>query len=341
MTSILNSSEVGVIVATISIIIFIIFDYEESVDNKIPDWCSEAIPTLNLIEYSIIIFVITLFSWISTRNIKKLLLRTQTSEKEFRTGKDSMEITIAERTKELEMAQAKKILQLYRFAEFGRLSLGLFHDLVNPLTSIVLNLNNIQESVHPDMPLVKEDLARAVKASQRMDTLISTISKQINTEASATTFLIQGAVQEVFTLFSHRSTLLNIHLQCVGGEQVFLFGNALKFHQIITNLISNAFDSYEAVDRLQNQRSITVYIRATESHIIVTIKDFGHGIDEKILPQIFNPFFSTKPSSKGMGLGLSMVQSIITDEFNGTITVESEKKIGTIFTLTFPNKTDA
>lgn len=341
MASILISSKVGIITAAISIFSITIFGYEEVVHSIIPEWRTEAITTFDLIQYSVILFVITLVSWISTRDIEKSLLRARTSEKELRAERDSLEITIAQRTKELEIAQAEKMSQLYRFAEFGRLSSGLFHDLVNPLTSIILNINNIQESVHPDMQLVKEDLTRAVKASQRMDTLISTISKQIKTEAPSTAFLIQDAVQEVFTLFSHRATLLNIHLECTGGEQVYLFGNALKFHQIITNLVSNAFDSYETVDRLQTQRSITVHIKATEKDIIVTIKDFGHGIDEQILAQIFNPFFSTKPSSKGMGLGLSMVQSIITDEFNGTITVESKKESGTVFTLTFHNKTEA
>jgi signal transduction histidine kinase len=341
MASILISSKAGITTAIISIIAISVFGYEEVVHNIIPKWRHEAITTYDLIEYSIILFAITLVSWISTKDIEKSLLRARTSEKELRAERDSLEITISERTRELEQAQAEKMLQLYRFAEFGRLSSGLFHDLANPLTSIVLNLNNIQESVHPDVKLVKEDLTRAVKASQRMEALISTITNQIKSEAPPITFRIASIIQEVFNLFSYRATLLNIDLHCMGEDSLSLFGNPLKFNQIITNLVSNAFDSYESTDRSTNQRLINVSITKTSHHIIVKLKDNGQGIDKEILPQIFNSFFSTKPSSKGMGLGLSMVQSLITDEFNGTITVESEKETGTIFTLTFPNKTDA
>jgi signal transduction histidine kinase len=338
MASILISSKVGLATSILSIITITIFGYEEVVHNSIPEWRHDAITTFDLIEYSVILFTITLVSWISTRDIEKSLIRARKSEKELRAERDSLEVTITERTRQLELAQAEKMSQLYRFAEFGRLSSGLFHDLVNPLTSIVLNLNNIQESVHPDVRLVKEDLTRAVKASQRMDSLISTITKQIKTEAPHSAFLIKDIVNEVFTLFSHRANLLNIKLQCLGKSNLHLFGNPLKFHQVITNLVSNAFDSYKPVNHSKTQRLIAISITATQNHITVKIKDNGQGIAEEILPQIFNPFFSTKPSSKGMGLGLSMVKSIISNEFNGTITVESKKEIGTVFTLTFPQK---
>lgn len=338
MASILISSKVGLISAIISIITIIIFGYEEVVHSIIPEWRREAITTFDLVEYSVILFVITLVSWISTRDIEKSLLRARKSEKELRAERDSLEVTISERTKQLELAQAEKMTQLYRFAEFGRLSSGLFHDLVNPLTSIVLNLNNIQESVHPDVKLVKEDLTRAVKASQRMDNLISTITKQIKTESARSTFLIKDIINEVFTLFSHRAKLLTIDLQYYGEDSLSLFGDPIKFHQIITNLVSNAFDSYESSSHSNTQRVITVSTATTPDYIIVSIKDNGHGINKEILPQIFNPFFSTKPSSKGMGLGLSMVQSIITNEFNGTISVESSQETGTVFILTFPQK---
>ena len=66
-----------------------------------------------------------------------------------------------------------------------------------------------------------------------------------------------------------------------------------------------------------------------------TVRDTGCGIPEEILPQIFEPFFSTKETGKGTGLGLAIARQVV-DEHEGTIAVESQPDKGTTFTVTFP-----
>jgi signal transduction histidine kinase len=333
MTSILINSKIGLMAAAISLIALTVFGYQEITHQIVPQWRLETITIFDLIEYGIILFVITLISWISTKEIEKSLHRARQSEKELRAERDSLEVTITERTKELELSQAEKMSQLYRFSEFGRLSSGIFHDIANPLTSLVLNLNNIQESAHPDVKIVKEDLNRAMKASHQMNTLIATITKQIKTEAPTINFSIYEAIEEVLSLFSNKTNLLKAQISITGDKTVNLQGNALKFHQIITNLISNAFDSY--ISSPQTQPIILITINISHNDAIITITDHGQGISEDIIEKIFDPFFSTKPSSQGMGLGLAMVKSIVIKEFNGDIQVTSNSISGTNFTLTF------
>ena len=68
----------------------------------------------------------------------------------------------------------------------------------------------------------------------------------------------------------------------------------------------------------------------------IIVKDNGNGIPQNIIDKIFQPFFTTKPTGQGTGLGLSLTYDIITKEHNGTITVESEEGEGTEFTIQLP-----
>ncbi len=341
ISSILLSSRMGIMITGISILSLLFFGYNEVRLNSLPHWRHEVLVLSDLIEYSIILLVIAIVSWLSSREIEKSLRRARSSEKELRAERDSLEVTIAERTKELEIAQSEKISQLYRFAEFGRLSSGLFHDLINPLTSVALNLSNIKESIHPDVRIVKEDLHRAVIASEKMDGLINIIGNQIRSEGAITLFSIGKIITDVFKLFSHKSLVSNIPLIFSSDKEITIYGNYHKFQQIITNLISNAFDSYNQDNNLPKNLPITVHASILDSYIHITISDHGQGIAEEILPRIFEPFFSTKPTSKGMGLGLSMVKTIVTDDFNGAISVDSKIQTGTTFTIIIPEHTNS
>jgi signal transduction histidine kinase len=68
----------------------------------------------------------------------------------------------------------------------------------------------------------------------------------------------------------------------------------------------------------------------------IIVKDNGNGIPQNIIDKIFQPFFTTKPTGQGTGLGLSLTYDIITKEHNGIITVESKEGEGTEFTIQLP-----
>lgn len=334
IASVLISSRAGLITTVIIVIGIITFGYEEAVLKNIPAWRTESMTFIDIAEYGIILVVISLVSWLSSKEIEKSLTRARVSEQNLKAERDSLEVTIKERTQELELAQAEKVSHLYRFAEFGRLSSGLFHDVVNPLTAISLNLQTINNSIHPDLLIVKEDINRAITASQRMETLISTVNRQVRSDSVLASFSIKQIIEEVLILFSHRSKLLNLAISYETSDDLNLFGNPFKFQQIVTNLCSNAFDSYEENKMLNPKINIKAW--KDKDRIYLSVTDYGYGITSEVLPQIFNPFFSTKSISKGMGLGLSMVKTIITQDFKGEIKVESSLGKGTIFTLTFP-----
>ena len=98
---------------------------------------------------------------------------------------------------------------------------------------------------------------------------------------------------------------------------------------VIMNLIINACDA------LENNGRILINLKNTDSEIILKIKDNGCGIKDEDLPNIFQPFFSTK--DKGLGLGLAHCQEII-EKHSGIISVTSKPGTETEFTIILPKK---
>ena len=101
--------------------------------------------------------------------------------------------------------------------------------------------------------------------------------------------------------------------------------------RVITNLLKNAF---QAIPEDRNPE-IDVNIYEKDNEVNISISDNGYGISKMDMEKIFEPSFTTK--SSGMGLGLSMIKSIIT-AYNGSISFTSKSNVGTTFNITFPKK---
>ena len=99
--------------------------------------------------------------------------------------------------------------------------------------------------------------------------------------------------------------------------------------QVWTNLIHNS------IQAMNNNGKITITINKQNNHAVITISDTGCGIPDEIQHKLFNPFFTTKKSGEGTGLGLDIVKKII-DKHQGTITFNSKVGLGTNFTIRIP-----
>ena len=106
--------------------------------------------------------------------------------------------------------------------------------------------------------------------------------------------------------------------------------------RVILNLITNAF---YAVNEKKNEQvpgyepTVTVCTRKIKEGIEISVKDNGNGIPQKVLDKIFQPFFTTKPTGQGTGLGLSLSYDII-KAHGGELKVETKENEGTEFTIT-------
>ena len=112
---------------------------------------------------------------------------------------------------------------------------------------------------------------------------------------------------------------------------LFIRAGAIRMEQVLVNLLLNAFD---AVDGEPNP-SITITASSDGTKTTLTVTDTGAGIDPADLPRVAEPFFSTKITGEGLGLGLSISQAIV-QEFGGQIDITSTFGQGTTVTVTLP-----
>ncbi|WP_068712978.1 ATP-binding protein [Vibrio tritonius] len=112
------------------------------------------------------------------------------------------------------------------------------------------------------------------------------------------------------------------------------------FNQVMLSLLVNAVQAIE--EKKQHERDhvgqICVATFAEHDHAVIRITDNGVGIDESIIERIFDPFFTTKDVGKGSGQGLSHAYSVIVDQHNGELSVESSLGEGATFVIKLPNK---
>lgn len=297
-------------------------------------WRREEFEVRDIIVYIITFFIIAIVSWLSNREIEKSLRRARESEAELQKERDMLEIKVEERTKELRKTQMEKMQILLRFAEMGRLSSGLFHDLVNPMTAVSLNLQQVKGEDKKELANAKTYLNQAIKAMKRMEELVTVVRQQLKNQEALTDFSINKEIKQVIKILAYKARKNEVEIIFTGEKEIKTYGSQIKFSQAATNFISNAIDSYCGMEK----KDKTVYVNLKEKNgkINLSIKDCGCGIAKENLDKIFEPFFTTK--SGGIGLGLSSSKNTIEKNFNGDIKVESEPGKGTELIITFPIK---
>lgn len=299
-------------------------------------WKAETYAIDDIIMYASLLAIIATTAWLWNREIDKALKRAHQSEKALKEERDLLEVRVEKRTRQLKEIQLEKISNLYRFVEFGRLATGLFHDLMNPITAVSLNIETLDKNASDD---IKKDLDRVVIASKRMNSFMQAIKKQIQNQEIQTHFSIQKEIEQVIQILSYKARKNLVEITSNIVEDVTLFGNPLKFNQLMTNIISNAVDAYEGLEEdILRKHEIHIDIRSNENLVQIAIQDWGCGIDANPIDKIFDPFYTTKAIEKGTGIGLSNTKQIIETAFGGEINVVSQPGTGTLFTIKLPKK---
>jgi signal transduction histidine kinase len=116
--------------------------------------------------------------------------------------------------------------------------------------------------------------------------------------------------------------------------------------RVLLNLYNNAFYAVNEKQQAVNEQKsgnpvsynpiVSVTTKKSDNHVIITVSDNGNGIPQNIVDKIFQPFFTTKPTGSGTGLGLSLSYDIV-KAHGGGIKVESKEEEGTTFIIQFPN----
>jgi len=292
-------------------------------------WRNLPIKIGNTVVFVLIFVILMIVSWLSNREIERSLKRARESESALQKERDNLEKIVEERTRELKKAQREKMLQLYKFAEFGRYTAASLHDLVGPLTALSVETERIKKFIHG-----------ARRQAQENETLtVFPIRDEIGQATEILGSKARGA--EVEINFTSQSTdSQGSDAVSPETDSIQTYGNPARFNQLVTNLISNAIDAYGPKEERDREKKCQVLIQAErkENTILLMVRDRGMGIPQEYISKIFDPFFSTKNPQQGHGIGLSICKDIIEGDFNGKISVESKDGEGTTFLVEFPIK---
>jgi signal transduction histidine kinase len=192
--------------------------------------------------------------------------------------------------------------------------------------------------------LQNEDLTTFTKLiddnAQYLSKTIEEFKEFFDQKKTKELFQIEQTIQKILTIVSSQFTKYNI--QIVSNIQnIPLYGIENEMMQVVMNILNN---SREAFEKLKLERKfIFIDVYSKIEFIYIEIKDNAKGIKESILNRIFEPYFTTKFKSQGIGVGLYMCYEMITKHFNGNIKVENctyvyneEKYEGAKFTLIIP-----
>jgi signal transduction histidine kinase len=213
------------------------------------------------------------------------------------------------------------------------------HDLRSPILGILLSAQTGKVFVERNEPTkVIDKLSLIEQASERMIRIVQNLLDINAIESGAITLHlehtnIREVVKQCVTEYEGRAEEKGIHLESHIPSSMELRTDKDKIHEIVGNLLSNALKFSHS------QSTIQVRLYAEENYACISVKDQGQGMTEEDQKRLFQKFarLSSTPTAgeDSTGLGLAIVKRL-TDEINGTVTCESEKGIGTQFTIKLP-----
>ena len=321
ISGILISTRFALVVTLVVSSMLIAYVYLLANNTIRPDlsWQSESATIEDALILIFAFGVILLVSWLYNREISKSLKKAHQSEKALQKERDLLDIKVQQKTRELEKAQKEKMQQLHHFAEFGRQASGLFHDLANPLTSVILGVN-------------------------RMEKFVQAARKQVKKGKEIEKFSLTEEIKQVITILEHKAKENQVEIVFSANDPIDVWIDRAGFNQVVMNLIANAIDVYGKMGDGRREigdgekRQVMIDVSKKDSKIILKVQDFGKGISKQNLKKIFEPFFTTKNTKEAIGIGLFNCKSIVEKDLGGVLKVESQEGKGSIFTVEFPVK---
>ena len=260
---------------------------------------------------------------VSTGTGKKKLLNM--SVERFDQGADSRLVHVFQDCADLRTME-QRLLQSERLATVGRFASQIAHEIRNPLNSISLNVELLEDEFNESHGEARA-LIRSVLSE--LDRLNGIVNEYLQFSRFPKPQLKQGKVesviQSVIGSFRPPERIRFQVRQAPSTPAVWLDEQLLR--QVLDNLTRNA------VEAIEKEGSIEIETQVLDRFVVIRVKDSGIGITVEAQSKLFEPFFTTKPH--GTGLGLATSQQIMF-EHNGHLLVESQPGKGTTFSLLLP-----
>lgn len=278
----------------------------------------------------------------------------------FKYSEDHARKMLAEKNLELEKAMRKlkrtqdQLIESEKLASLGQVTAGIAHEIQNPLNFIKnfseLSMELIIEASEENSPeerqqlldLIRQNLDKIGEHSRRTDRIVKNMLDHAHIHGNERTLTsLNGLCHDITQMTLHS---LNIR------ETLPLLSIQTSFHatdpqcnimpadtaRILVNLLNNAVYSLQQKARVAADFQPVIHLQTSleDEHVVLRVKDNGAGIPLQIQKDIFRPFFTTKPTGEGTGLGLSLSNTIMQAQ-DGLIELESSNEEFTVFKLVF------
>jgi len=288
-----------------------------------------------IITFTIIVFMIV-FTYLMTSIISEVISKYKTrvfmNEQKLKTLNETLSTQVLSGIKEGKRKD-KAILAQSKLARMGSMINMIAHQWRQPLTE----LSGILMELETATRFKKVDEQHILKSIDKSDQMIEFMSNTIDDfrnfykpDKQKENFFLLDSCQKAISLIDASLYDSNIKLIIDTKDNRCIFGYPTEYSQVILNLISNARDIL--VEKKTKNPKITLCISAKGSLTTVEVADNAGGIEEENLDFVFDPYFTTKESSKGTGLGLYISKLIIERNMGGELSVRNENN-GAIFKI--------
>ena len=216
--------------------------------------------------------------------------------------------------------QQTMMFQQSKLAEMGLILNMIAHQWRQPLNNISLIVNTIilkqkrERLLLEDLNKLKTDFQKQITyLSNTIDDFQNFFKPKKDKELFEIKDMVTTTYSLIQPLFDKNQIKFNIDIDL----ETIYFGYKNELSQVLLNILNNSKDAL--LENNITNKFINISLSQDENNLILSIKDNANGVDESILGKIFDPYFSTKSSKNGTGLGLYMAKIIITEHFNGEI----------------------
>jgi PAS domain S-box-containing protein len=276
---------------------------------------------------------------VKTLNVVARAVRDESGGVEFLGS--IMDVSAAKQAEqELRQAHAE-LAHVTRVTTLGELTALIAHEVNQPIAAVTTNAAaglGWLEAKPPNLDEVRATLGYIVQDAQRAGDIMHRI-RALAKKAPLTMarFDVNGAVLDVIALIRSELVRHGVSLQTqLATDLPLIEGDRIQLQQVILNLILNAVEAMSGIDNGVREVRISTGKEASDA-VLVTVRDFGPGLDPQSVDSLFKAFYTTKPG--GLGMGLAICRSII-QSHGGRLWATANEPRGAIFQFTLPLEQD-